>query len=167
MCWEESFSEILMCSSCLTRKAVARGLCRSCYNKAFWSLATPEQLEKRRQAVKDNYNAKKLGTFTRTIMLTPSEEETRLRVNRFVRERRAYAKHVIDQVKIQIGCTDCGYNDSAIALDFDHVNGEKEMGISKAVSRCWSLDRIFQEIEKCEVRCANCHRLVTYERLEK
>ena len=151
------------CQGC-ENPVVVRGLCKPCYNKEYWSSATPEQLQKRRDSVSENYNLKKQRQFVRKTKLNPTPEETRQRVNEFVRNQRAYAKHVIDQVKVALGCVDCGYNTDPIALDFDHVTGQKEMNVSKAVSRCWSLDRIFEEISKCEVRCSNCHRIVTAQR---
>lgn len=52
-------------------------------------------------------------------------------------------------------CVDCGEND-VVVLDFDHVRGIKRKKI--AALRRVSLRTIKEEIEKCEVRCANCHR---------
>lgn len=55
-------------------------------------------------------------------------------------------------------CVDCG-EDDPVVLEFDHVNEQKSFNIGRAVSgshRSWA--KILAEIEKCEVRCANCHR---------
>jgi hypothetical protein len=60
-------------------------------------------------------------------------------------------------------CVDCGEADP-IVLDFDHVRGTKRMKISRMLSGTYSLKAIFEEIEKCEVRCANCHRRITASR---
>lgn len=57
-------------------------------------------------------------------------------------------------------CVDCGESD-IIVLEFDHVRGDKIDSIAKMVARHRSLDVIQEEIGKCEVRCANCHRRVT------
>jgi 5-methylcytosine-specific restriction endonuclease McrA len=57
-------------------------------------------------------------------------------------------------------CVDCGESDP-IVLDFDHI-GEKSFGISSAIARSMSLDKVQAEIAKCEVRCANCHRRKTH-----
>lgn len=55
----------------------------------------------------------------------------------------------------------CGESDPLV-LEFDHVIGDKEFAISLAVARYkTSLRKIKQEIEKCVVRCANCHRRKT------
>ncbi len=55
------------------------------------------------------------------------------------------------------GCVDCGEKDVRV-LDFDHVRGTKEFSISKGLRDRVSNVRLVQEIKKCEVRCANCHR---------
>ena len=45
-----------------------------------------------------------------------------------------------------------------VVLEFDHVNGKKINNIANMVQRGWALETIKNEISKCEVRCANCHR---------
>ena len=53
-------------------------------------------------------------------------------------------------------CVDCGESD-IIVLDFDH-NKDKFLSISEMTRNSYSIEAITQEIKKCEVRCANCHR---------
>jgi hypothetical protein len=49
-----------------------------------------------------------------------------------------------------------------MVLEFDHVRGDKLNSVSVlAYSLGASLKRIQTEIDKCEVRCANCHRRKT------
>lgn len=60
-------------------------------------------------------------------------------------------------------CVDCGESDP-IVLEFDHVSGEKSFSISKRAGRA-SWATIKREIEKCEIRCANCHRRKTAKQL--
>jgi hypothetical protein len=57
-------------------------------------------------------------------------------------------------------CVDCGESDP-IVLELDHVRGTKVMGVSKLAGNSASLVRLQAEIDKCEVRCANCHRRKT------
>lgn len=54
-------------------------------------------------------------------------------------------------------CVDCGECDIR-CLEFDHVRGKKITNISTMVKDGFSIEKIKQEITKCEVRCANCHR---------
>lgn len=61
-------------------------------------------------------------------------------------------------------CLDCGET-NPIILEFDHFR-DKEFNIGEASSLGVSLKRIKLEVEKCEVRCANCHRKKTYRERE-
>ncbi|MFL5653130.1 MAG: hypothetical protein ACJ8CB_02965 [Ktedonobacteraceae bacterium] len=59
-------------------------------------------------------------------------------------------------------CVDCGQTDIR-CLEFDHVRGQKSANITRMLNGApWSA--IEAEIAKCEVRCANCHRIKTLER---
>ena len=68
-------------------------------------------------------------------------------------------------IKQTAGCTDCGYNESPVALQFDHINDDKKFGIGNG--RCRSLKSLQAEIDKCEVVCANCHHIRTYTRVKE
>jgi len=61
-------------------------------------------------------------------------------------------------------CVDCGEHDP-IVLEFDHREpGSKRFTIASASRGGFSLRSVQQEVEKCDVRCANCHRRITYVR---
>lgn len=61
-------------------------------------------------------------------------------------------------------CVDCDESDP-IVLEFDHREGEKKIkDISRMVNQSFSLEKIKEEIKKCDVRCANCHRKKTCQR---
>ena len=62
-------------------------------------------------------------------------------------------------------CVDCG-EANTIVLEFDHIGeaGTKHFNISDATRKGVSMKKLKDEIAKCEVRCANCHRKKTYER---
>lgn len=60
-------------------------------------------------------------------------------------------------------CMDCGHTDVRV-LEFDHIRGKKSGNISKMMGLGYSWSTIEAEIAKCEVRCANCHRIKTSER---
>jgi 5-methylcytosine-specific restriction endonuclease McrA len=52
-------------------------------------------------------------------------------------------------------CVDCGETD-AVVLDFDHLR-DKVNDVSSLVALRRPWEEVLEEIEKCEVRCANCH----------
>ena len=59
-------------------------------------------------------------------------------------------------------CMDCGEKDP-IVLEFDHKNPEDKFKIvGRMLSGHYSWNSVLAEIEKCDVRCANCHRRKTY-----
>lgn len=53
-------------------------------------------------------------------------------------------------------CVDCKEDDIRV-LDFDHLR-DKKANIAKLIRNSTSIQTLEQEIDKCEVRCANCHR---------
>ncbi len=63
-------------------------------------------------------------------------------------------------------CIDCG-EDDPIVLDFDHRNqSSKFKTINKMLSGHYSWMSVMEEIKKCDIRCANCHRRKTYKQLK-
>ncbi len=71
--------------------------------------------------------------------------------------RRKRIKAAVDALKIAAGCSVCGYAQCAGALAFHHSGGDKEFSISYAVAQGWAESRLYAEIAKCIVLCANCH----------
>lgn len=79
-----------------------------------------------------------------------------------IRERN---KQYVQDYLSQHSCVDCG-NDNPIVLDFDHITDNKLANVSRLATTTTSLKRIQEEINKCEIRCSNCHRIVTHLRKE-
>lgn len=58
-------------------------------------------------------------------------------------------------------CLDCGESDP-IVLEFDHRdNTDKVRAVAQLVTENCGWEKISAEIDKCDVRCANCHRRKT------
>ncbi len=69
----------------------------------------------------------------------------------------------IDEYKGNLGCEKCGIKDFRV-LDFHHRSEkDKEFSIADFYYYQFSLDKIKEEIAKCEVVCANCYRILHYE----
>ena len=65
-------------------------------------------------------------------------------------------RQFIWEVKLSNSCVDCGEADPLV-LDFDHM-GDKEFTIGLMVNQTGSFNKVLSEMEKCQVRCSNCHR---------
>lgn|SRR3989344_6539871 len=57
-------------------------------------------------------------------------------------------------------CVDCGEKDPVV-LEFDHIVGFTKLSEICTLSRNYRFEEIKEEIKKCQVRCANCHRRKT------
>lgn len=76
--------------------------------------------------------------------------------------RRRELKAQWDEYKSTLSCTKCGFNHIA-ALDFHHEDpSEKEYNVNRLVSD-GRFKKAYEEIKKCIVLCANCHRIHHYE----
>jgi hypothetical protein len=66
-------------------------------------------------------------------------------------------------IKVERGCADCGFNANPVALQFDHLDRTKKVaGIGQLITKCAPWPEILAEIDKCDVVCANCHAIRTY-----
>lgn len=59
-------------------------------------------------------------------------------------------------------CADCKQTFPYYVMDFDHVRGKKLASVSKTYANGPRF--IKREIAKCDVVCANCHRIRTHQR---
>lgn len=64
-------------------------------------------------------------------------------------------------------CMDCGQTFHPVCMDFDHRPGETKIEpVSHMLSTSGSIPKMLAEIAKCDVVCANCHRMRTWLRKE-
>jgi DNA-binding CsgD family transcriptional regulator len=81
-------------------------------------------------------------------------------------KRREMINKIIANIKEDSGCKDCNTKYPYFVLEFDHIKGKKVGDISK-MTRWYPIEIILEEIKKCEVVCANCHRFRSHERNKK
>lgn len=72
--------------------------------------------------------------------------------------RRAEKQAAVAAIK-QSGCVDCGTTEGQ--LHFDHRPGTEKVGnVADLVAYATvPFEKVLEEIEKCDIRCARCHRL--------
>lgn len=95
-----------------------------------------------------------------------NKDKVKARTKRRNKNQKHKNKKFVAWVKKRSCCVDCGEG-NPIVLDFDHVIGEKVMNVSDMARTGYSIETIMDEIDKCEVRCSNCHRIITAKRRKK
>ena len=114
-------------------------------------------------------NARKADGL-QTYCVDCAKERSKKRYKNFSAEQKQSIKELAKQKVIrnkqfvwdylkQHPCIDCGESDP-IVLEFDHLK-DKKIAVANLAGQCVGIDKITEEIDKCEVRCANCHRRKT------
>jgi transcription elongation factor Elf1 len=88
----------------------------------------------------------------------PEQKERLLITNR---KRKAFLTDFVRRAK-DFPCADCGGRFPSVCMDFDHLR-DKKFTISQK-KHGWGLKTLQAEMDKCDVVCANCHRIRTKER---
>lgn len=84
------------------------------------------------------------------------ENKTSLRLEQ--NGQRSKLRLLIEQAK-SVPCVDCDIPYPTYMMDFDHCRGTKSFTISSQLStKNPTKQRLLDEIAKCDVVCANCHR---------
>lgn len=117
--------------------------------------SSPQSMEAER-----TYNNSRNSAVYQARMANP---ELRNREKEYATGKYQRRIQMINMIKLMSGCVDCGYDKHPAALDFDHLPGATKV---RAVGHLYmqSLKVLFEEINKCEVVCSNCHRIRTFER---
>lgn len=78
------------------------------------------------------------------------------------RKQRAFCRHKVNEVIMSNFCQRCGVEDHEHPeiFDFDHQHDKIEC-VSNMISQSRNWDKIWIEIKKCQILCANCHRIKT------
>lgn len=138
-------------------------------NQRSWRATNPERAIATARAYEEangeRRRAQKQASYLRRHAADP--ERFRARGRAYVaahleerRERMLLRRAFIDAAMAG-GCVDCGTKEQVV-LELDHVRGTKVTEVSKLLTA--SLPRLFAELDKCETRCANCHRRATIAR---
>lgn len=66
--------------------------------------------------------------------------------------------------KEKMGCADCKVKYPHYVLEFDHRPGKKKIDIVYRVLKKFGREAAWNEVNKCDVVCSNCHKERTYMR---
>lgn len=85
-------------------------------------------------------------------------------ITKATRLRRKKLSEFLTELKSK-PCMDCHNCYPSYVMDFDHRNNkEKILNIATVTQRGWSKEKILTEVAKCDLVCANCHRIRTFKR---
>jgi hypothetical protein len=62
------------------------------------------------------------------------------------------------------GCADCRNHFPHYVLEFDHKPEYQKIDVVYRVLRTYGPEAAWAEVRKCDVLCANCHKIRTYQR---
>ena len=112
----------------------------------------------KKKASKDGLQSRCSECMSKTMLIVYNKDRTTW--NDRVKKQKGRKREWIDKIKQEKGCLICKESDP-VCLEFHHKNpSTKEYNISFMACNCIGDERIKEEIEKCVVICANCHRKI-------
>lgn len=138
-----------VCKSCMKAQAAAWRAKNADHLRAYYR----EQRRKQRQD--PTYKARETA---RRRKYAPRYRPKNLA---YMQKRQAERQDILWKIK-DVPCADCHQSFPPYVMDFDHITGDKSGNLSEMKS--YSIERILEEIAKCDIVCANCHRIRTYRR---
>lgn len=110
-------------------------------------------------------NCQRLYCKKRYLLLKQTYKDKAKVNNEKYKERN---REILSSYKNAIPCKDCNNFYPPYVMDFDHLpNYEKFKNLSRMKNSSYSVETIRKEIEKCDLVCANCHRIRTWKRTQK
>ena len=108
-------------------------------------------------------NAEKLRAYSHTYY-RKNLVRCRAYTNRHNLSRAAKKRAFVDAHKGSTPCVDCGHVFPSCCMDYDHLPGKGKLAtVSQMVgNHRYSTEDIRKEMSKCELVCANCHRIRTH-----
>lgn len=115
-----------------------------------------EGLFSKKKASKDGLQSRCNGCMSKTMISVYYKDISAW--NSKCRRQKGRKYTWVNELKSETKCVNCGEAESC-CLEFHHKDpSTKEYEISKMISDCASDERILEEMKKCVVICANCHR---------
>lgn len=106
---------------------------------------------------KPQYNCKECHSKYRKAHYENNKQKY---IDKAAKNKKAYAREYYDWLSGKC-CADCGTTDIRV-LEQDHLK-DKKFNISLLIGRV-RLSTMMEELNKCEIVCANCHIIRTGER---
>lgn len=114
-----------------------------------------------------NANREKMRAYNRAYR-EKNRDALRARYDENIPQIRAWAAARVERNRDRLRdlknrpCADCGNRFPPECMDFDHIRGEKRADIAQLAHYRGAV--LEAELAKCELVCANCHRIRTVAR---
>ncbi len=79
------------------------------------------------------------------------------------KNNRKKSREYIQEAKKGKCCSRCGWSEHPCALDFHHTDPSTKHKDIAVMAQTYSIKQIQEEIDKCILVCANCHRILHHE----
>jgi len=110
-----------------------------------------------------NQIKKELGCSKGTISYYLGEDQ-KAKTGARRRDNRSKNLREFHEYKEEKGCADCGEKYPYFVLEFDHKPEFEKIDTVYKVLTKYGVEKAWEEIAKCDVVCANCHKIRTYMR---
>ncbi len=101
--------------------------------------------------------------LTRKEIVHRSYLKHKARYRELARIKRQKMREYVQEQKSK-PCADCSHTYHYCVMDFDHRDDKTKTGDISRLYQQSSWKRLLAEIAKCDLVCANCHRLRTFRR---
>ena len=88
------------------------------------------------------------------------KDKTKDRTNR----NRTIQSRKLWELKEESGCIDCGEMYPHYMLEFDHLPGYEKIDSPIRLASRYGMEKALEEVKKCDIVCANCHKIRTWQR---
>jgi hypothetical protein len=90
-----------------------------------------------------------------------NKEKQKKQINAAKKLRKKALSSWLRELKEASPCADCDKFFPWYVMDFDHLNN-KVANVTDMISNVVTKQKLMEEIAKCELVCANCHRIRTF-----
>ena len=133
-------------------------------NKAKYAASARRYVNRQLAMNEAAFRARKQQTSARYRKRHPERvlSSTTLANRRKVAELREFFRNLKNRP-----CCDCDGNFPYCVMEFDHTRGKKLFSIGAQTAARYAFRIVLEEVEKCDIVCANCHRIRTCKRRQQ
>jgi hypothetical protein len=121
---------------------------------------------KRKKTTEFSFRNKKIGTRRaeckecfKPLVANHYKKNRKAYDDRGIARRQASRNWILNYLSSK-KCIDCDTSDIRV-LEFDHTSDDKDYNVATLVSQGYGLATLEKEVAKCDVVCANCHKIRT------